>query len=236
LNILLAIKCDETYTLFEPANQRVRPDHSTKNAATMSTARQLQPISVAEYLSGEQNAVHKHEYVEGIIYAMVGATNAHNRIATNGTVALGRQLRGKSCQVFNSDTKIRVRQTRGTRFYYPDLSVVCRVNPAGDTFQDEPVLIIEVISESTRRTDEYEKRESYLSINSLRAYIRIEQSSAAAVVDRRIDSGFEREVYIGQDAVIPLPEIQCDLPLAELYENVEFLPLEADNQSEQPNH
>ena len=143
-------------------------------------------------------------------------------------MTLGQQLRGKRCQVFNSDTKIRVRQTRGTRFYYPDLSVVCRVNPAGDTFQDEPVVIVEVISESTRRTDEYEKRESYLSINAVRVYIRVEQSSAAAIVDRRIDSGFEREVYVGQNTAIPLPEIECELLLADLYENVEFPPLESD--------
>lgn len=193
----------------------------------MSTARQKQPVSVADYLSGERNALCKHEYVEGDVYAMVGATNTHNRIATNGTGSLHSQLRGRACQVFNSDTKIRVRQTRGTRFYYPDLSVVCRVNPAGDTYQDEPVVIVEVISESTRRTDEYEKRESYLSINSLQVYVRVEQTSAAAVVDRRVDSGFEREVYIGLDAVIPLPEIECQLPLVELYEKVEFLPLEA---------
>ena len=218
------------------ANHCVRLDHSTKHAAKMSTARQLQPISVAEYLSGEENAVRKREYVEGFIYAVVGDANAHNRIATNGTGLIGEQLRGKLCQVFNSDTKIRVRQTRGTRFYYPDFSVVCRVNPAGDTYPDEPVVIVEVMSESTRRTDEYEKRESYLSINSLRVYIRVEQSSAAAVVDRRVDSGFEREVYVGQDFMIPLPEIQCDLALADLYENVEFLPLEADDEFEPTNN
>ena len=198
----------------------------------MSTARQKQPVSVADYLSGEQNALCKHEYVEGDVYAMVGATNTHNRIATNGTGSLHSQLRGRTCQVFNSDTKIRVRQTRGTRFYYPDLSVVCRVNPAGDTYQDEPVVIVEVISESTRRTDEYEKRESYLSINSLQVYIRVEQTSAAAVVDRRVDSGFEREVYVDLDTVIPLPEIECQLPLAELYEKVEFLPFEAGESTE----
>jgi Uma2 family endonuclease len=198
----------------------------------MSTARQHQPVSVADYLSGEHNALRKHEYVEGDVYAMVGATNTHNRIATNGTGSLHSQLRGKTCQVFNSDTKVRVRQTRGTRFYYPDFSVVCRVNPASDTYQDAPVVIVEIISESTRRTDEYEKRESYLSINSLQVYVRVEQTSAAAVVDRRVDSGFEREVYVGLDAVIPLSEIACQLPLAELYEKVEFLPLEADDLSE----
>jgi len=81
-------------------------------------------------------------------------------------------------------------------------------------------------------TDESEKCESYRSINLLRVYVRVEQSSAAAIVDRRADSGFEREVYIGMDAVIPLPEIRCQLTLADLYENVEFLPLEEDLSNE----
>jgi Uma2 family endonuclease len=199
----------------------------------MSTARLHQPISVRDYLRGEESAKRKHEYVEGVVYAMVGATNAHNRIATNGTVALGTQLRGMPCQVFNSDTKIRVRLARGTRFYYPDVSVVCRPNPLTDTFHDAPVVIVEVISESTRRIDEYEKREAYLSMNSLCVYILAEPSSAAALVYRRGDSGFQRETYLGLDAVIPLPEIKCELRLAEMYENVEFPPAVTDDEAEE---
>ena len=198
----------------------------------MSTASHHQPISVSDYLHGEQAATRKHEYVDGVVYAMVGATNAHNRIATNGTVTVGGQLRGKPCQVFNSDTKIRVRQARGTRFYYPDVSVVCRLNPASDTFQDAPAVIVEVISDSTRRTDEHEKREAYLSIHSLCVYILVEQSAAAAIVYRRVDSGFDREMYLGLEAVIPLPEIECALSLADLYENVEFPETVGDDESE----
>ena len=200
----------------------------------MSTAPHYQPISVSDYLRGEATARHKHEYVEGIVYAVVGATNAHNRIATNGTGVLHAQLRGKPYQVFNSDTKIRVRLARGTRFYYPDVSVVCRLNPPGDTFQDAPAVILEVISESTRRTDEYEKREAYLSIGTLCVYLLVEQSAAAAVVYRRTDSGFTRETCLGAAAVIPLPEIECELRLIELYENVEFPPpASADDEREQ---
>lgn len=195
----------------------------------MSSVQHHQPISVDAYLSGEQTAKRKHEYVEGVIYAMAGATNAHNRIATNGTVILGGQLRGKSCQVFNSDTKVRVRLSRGTRFYYPDTLVACRLNPPTDTFQDAPVVIIEVISESTRRPDENEKQEAYLSIDSLCVYILVEQGSAAAVVHRRIDSGFARETYLGHDAIIPLPEIDCQLALSDLYENVEIRPERTDD-------
>jgi len=153
---------------------------------------------------------------------MAGATANHNRIATNATGALYRQLRGKGCQAVNSDMKVRVRLTRSTRFYYPDLSVVCRPNAGDDTFQDNPVVIVEVISESTRRVDEYEKREAYLSINSLCDYVLLEPNTTAALVYRRADEGFKCETYEGPDAIIPLAEIECDSSLAEAYAQVEF--------------
>ena len=107
----------------------------------MSKGPRFQPISVRDYLEGELASRRKHEFVEGVAYAMAGGTNAHNRIATNVTGVLHGQLRGKSCQEFNSDTKIRIQSPRGTRFYYPDASVVCQPNPASDTFHDAPVVI-----------------------------------------------------------------------------------------------
>ncbi len=190
----------------------------------MSTASNLAPISVSDYLQGEADARHRHEYVEGVVYAMAGGTNFHNLIGTNTTGSLHGQLRGKRCRVFNSDTKVRVRLVRRTRFYYPDAMVVCQLNPGTDKFQDAPAVIVEVLSESTRRTEENEKRDAYLSIDSLRVYVRLEQSTALASVDRYTHDGFVREYYQGLDAVVPLPEIECELPLSELYENVEFVP------------
>lgn len=186
----------------------------------MSTAPEPQPVSVEAYLDGELRAKHKREYVNGVVYQMAGANNAHNLIATNSIISLGPQLRGQPCQVFNSDTKVRVKSERGTRFYYPDCLVTCDPNTSHDTFQDQPVVIIEVISESTRRTDEQEKREAYLSLPSLQVLVLVEQSSFSAVVYRRAGGDFKREVYSGLPSIIPLPEIQCQLPLAELYENV----------------
>ena len=191
----------------------------------MSTASQLQPISVRDYLAGEQIAKRKHEYVDGVVYAMAGGTVQHSRIASNATVALGSQLRRKKCQTFNSDMKVRVRLSRETRFYYPDVSVVCQPNVDSDIFHDAPVVIVEVISESTRRTDKCEKSEAYLSIDSLCVYVLVEQASAAVLVYRRGDRGFDREVCTGLDAIIPLPETDCELALAELYQNVEFVPV-----------
>ncbi len=108
------------------------------------------------------------------------------------------------------------------RFYYPDLSVVCLPNPDEELYQDHAVVVVEVLSDSTRRVDEFEKREAYLTINSLNCYILLEQNGRSAVVYRRGENGFEREDYEGQDAVIPLPEIGCQLSLVEVYTNVTF--------------
>jgi Uma2 family endonuclease len=177
-------------------------------------------VSVEDYLEGELTAAEKHEYLGGMVYAMAGATNAHNRIATNALGILHAQLRGKKCQPFNSDTKVRVLLPTHTRFYYPDAMVVCRQNPADEHFQDEPAVIIEVISESTRRTDGQEKREAYLAIPSLRAYLLIESNAPEVVVWRRASQGFAREVHAGREAVIELPEIEARLPLGEVYEGI----------------
>ena len=74
----------------------------------MSTARQTSFVSVDDYLAGEQQSSVKHEYVAGLVYAMVGAKNAHNIIASNALISLGQQLQGKPCRAFNPDTKIRI--------------------------------------------------------------------------------------------------------------------------------
>ena len=190
----------------------------------MSTVRKHEFISIDDYLSGELVAHDKHEYVAGLVYAMVGGTNVHNSIASRVLIQLGSQLKGKRCQALNSDSKIRIRQSHHTRFYYPDVSVVCRPNPQQDTFHDEPVVVVEVLSRGTRRIDEGEKREAYLSIPSLTTYILLEQDSAAAAVYRRSENGFEKQVFSGLNETIAVPEIQAQLSFAAVYEGIEFIP------------
>jgi Uma2 family endonuclease len=190
----------------------------------MSTAEKLNLVSVEDYLAGELISPIKHEYLGGVVYAMAGATNAHNLITTNTIVALGARLRGRRCRPFNSDTKIRIRLPAHVRFYYPDVSVVCRPNPQTNSFQDEPRVLVEVLSRRTRRIDEGEKKDAYLTIPTLDVYVLVEQESPAVVVFRRTEHGFVREVYQGLEAVLPLREIDIDLPLAEIYDAVEFTP------------
>jgi Uma2 family endonuclease len=190
----------------------------------MTAARKWNLVSVDDYLTGELASPVKHEYLGGVIYAMAGARNLHNLIATNTVVALGVHLRGKRCRPYNSDTKIRLRQPSEVRFYYPDVSVICRPNPPTDSFQDEPSVLVEVLSDRTRRIDEGEKKDAYLTIPSLSVYVLIEQETPTVKVYRRTENGFVREVYQGLDAVVPLGEIEINLALAEVYDGVEFVP------------
>lgn len=190
----------------------------------MSTVRHKESISVDDYLAGELVSQVKHEYVDGVVYAMVGARNVHTLIASNALGVLYGQLRGKKCRPFNSDTKIRIQLPTHSRFYYPDASVVCRPNPPADSFQDAPVVIVEVLSRSTRRLDIGEKKDAYLTISSLAVYLLVEQDEPRVTAYRRTERGFVTEVYDGMTAIIPLPEIEAQLPLAELYEAVEFVP------------
>ena len=182
-------------------------------------------ITIADYLAGEELSGVKHEYLGGTVHAMAGTTNQHNSIATNSLAFLHNQLHGKPCQPFNSDTKVRIELPDHLRFYYPDAMVVCHPNPATDHFQNQPVVIIEVLSDSTRRTDLGEKCDAYLTIPSLQVLLFVETEAPAVTVYRRqAEGGFAFEYYDSLDETIALPEIDASLPLADLYERVEFAP------------
>jgi len=195
----------------------------------MTAAKKLSLISVDDYLDGELDSPIKHEYVGGVVYAMAGAKNVHNLIASNVLGVLHGRLRGKRCWPYNSYTKIRMRLNSRTIFYYPDVSVICRPNPPDDSFQDDPAVIVEILSRKTRRIDSGEKKDAYLTIPSLGVYLMVEQSSPVVVAFRRGEHGFTDEVYAGLDSVIPLPELETELPLAEIYEGASLSPESADD-------
>jgi Uma2 family endonuclease len=190
----------------------------------MSTAAQkLGFISIDEYLANELKSDIKHEYLGGYVYAMAGGRVAHNLIASNVLGSLFGSLRGRPCRTFNSDMKVRISFPTHTRFYYPDVSVVCDSNPLDQTYQDRPVLIVEVLSRDTRRTDEAEKKEAYLSIPTLQAYLLVEQTSYRVTVFHRREQGFEAEVYSDGESSIPLEFIDATLPMNDIYDGVELL-------------
>lgn len=183
-------------------------------------------ISPNDYLASELNSTVKHEYLGGVVHAMAGARNIHNQIVGSVFLSLGTQLRGKKCQPYNSDTKTRVRLPGQLRFYYPDVQVVCDHNAPDESFQDRPVVIVEVLSDSTRRVDEGEKLDAYQTIPSLEVYLIVDSACARVVIYRRTATGFVREVRYGLEGSIELDCIGIELPLAEVYERTDFPPLE----------
>jgi Uma2 family endonuclease len=180
-------------------------------------------VSVEDYLAGEELSDIKHEYLGGVVHAMAGGTNDQAAIAMNAGGSIGSQLRGKPCRTFGSDAKVRIEFPDHTRFYYPDLQVVCHPNPGGDHFQQQPVVVLEVLSESTRRTDLGEKKDAYLTIPSLKVLLLAESDRPRVTVyRRRREGGFEVEEHGGPEGVVDLSEIGAVLPLAELYEGIAF--------------
>lgn len=179
-------------------------------------------ISPADYLAKEKCSPVKREYLGGVIHALAGAGIRHNHIAGSAFGSLFTQLRGKGCFPINSDTKIRIDTGSQTRFYYPDAGMVCQSNPDEDHFQDQPVLIIDFLSDSTRRTDQSEKKDAYLLIPSLKAYLMIETARPEVTVYERRDGQFVASVYNDLADSIAFPELGVSLALAELYERVDF--------------
>ena len=188
----------------------------------LTGSEKMRSVSVTDYLAGEAVARRKHEYIDGQIYAMVGGRYAHNLIASNVLIELGLLLKGTPCRALNSDSKVRIRTAASVSFYYPDASVVCGENIRTDEFQDAPGIVVEVLSQSTRRIDEGEKLQAYMKLPSLQVCILLEQDFPTAIVHRRIDSVFQQEILQGLDAVIDLPTINVHLPLAAIYAEVKF--------------
>jgi Uma2 family endonuclease len=180
-------------------------------------------LTELEYLHAEELAETKHEYLGGQVHAMAGANNRHNRIATNFIGNLHPQLRGKRCQPCNSDTKVRIEFRDHIRFYYPDAMVVCEPSADHLHYQEKTVVVLEVLSESTRRTDLGEKTEAYLSIPTLRCLLLADSETQSVIVHlRQPDGRFETQLLQDPASQIPLPEIEAILTLSDLYEGTDL--------------
>jgi Uma2 family endonuclease len=180
-----------------------------------------------EYLAFERAAETKHEYLDGQIYDMAGASLEHNQICFNTTVAIGLSLRGTSCFGFTSDQKIRTDPM--DLFSYPDITIVC-----GDpTFHDEhrdvilnPKVIIEILSPSTEAYDRGEKFARYRQNKSLSDYILIAQDSPSIEHYSR-QKGNRPWLYSVGDEMsgeISIASIKCKLKLSDVYDRVVFPP------------
>lgn len=176
-------------------------------------------LSPEEYLAIERRAEYKSEYVDGVMYAMAGGSERHNLIAGNLITELNVQLRAAPCRVYPSDLKVRVPNSK--RFFYPDVSVVCGETQFADDEKDvvlNPVLVVEVLSESTAAFDRGKKFQSYQQIESLEEYLLVSQDEF--VVEhylRQEDSHWLYTKVSGLDNAITLPNMKCQLSLKDMY-------------------
>lgn len=179
-------------------------------------------ISPEEYLEAERRAETKSEYLDGRIYAMAGASFAHNAIVGNLVVDLGRQLKGGPCRVLPSDLRLRVPETG--LYTYPDVSVVCGEPELADEHRDillNPTVLIEVLSDSTERYDRGRKAEHYRRIASLQEYVLVAQAEPRVERYRRQS---ERDWAFSEasalDDGVDLASIGCVLTVRDVYDGV----------------
>lgn len=172
-------------------------------------------ISIDDYLAGELLSDIKHEYIDGAVYAMSGASRNHERIALNISAEFRNQLRGKPCEAFSSDLKVKV----GNHFFYPDAMVVCEESQPHEYYSETPRLLVEVLSKSTRRMDETLKRRLYQSLPSLQEYVLIEQDIVDVEVCRRSEGWVSNHYFLGDEVFFQ--SVDITLTVAEIYERVE---------------
>lgn len=174
-------------------------------------------ITSEEYLAGELLGDIRHEYACGRVYAMAGAGVTHNRIAGNLHTELSNHLRGKVCEAFINDMKIRMESGTDSYFYYPDVMVACDPSDNDEFFRRFPKVIVEVLSASTERIDSSEKLRAYLSIPSLEAYLLVSQKSPEVTLFRRVNQ-WRRETITGEGSRLEIQELDFAIDFARLYE------------------
>ena len=172
-------------------------------------------VSVADYLAGEECAECRHEFLDGEVHAMSGASARHNLICGNLFAALHRHVAGGPCRVFMADLKVHLRSAGEEYFYYPDVMVACRPDDTASHFRDHPCVLVEVMSPTTERTDRREKLFAYQQIAALEEYVLIAQDSIEVAVHRRAD-GWAASRPVA-DGILQLKSIGFELPVAALY-------------------
>lgn len=187
--------------------------HLAKNPMQINIAHH--PISPEDYLHAEQLADTKHQLIDGEIFAMAGASENHNLLAGNIFSELKNQLKGKSCRTFIADMKVRVADD----FYYPDVMVVCTEDKANDFYKTSPIILIEVLSKSTRKFDQTSKRLRCQSIPTLEEYVLIEQDKGEIQVFRKQQHWQSSYYYLGDD--ITFTSLNITISVAAIYDQVD---------------
>ncbi len=179
-------------------------------------------VSEATYLEMERAATEKHEYYQGEIFAMSGASLKHNRIAVNTLTDLANKLKGKNCQPYGSDLCIHI--PKNTLYTYPDISIICGNAELTDEHSDtatNPTVIIELLSKSTRNYDRFEKFSLYREITSLKEYVLIDTLKLHIEKHiRNADNSWQLTDYYSISDSITISSV--NVSVADIYAGISF--------------
>lgn len=179
------------------------------------------PFDADAYLEWERKQQIRHEYVDGEVFAMSGATDAHVTVTLNLASLLRAHLRGTRCRVYMADMKLRV--DAANAFFYPDILVSCsEADRQRALHKNEPILLVEVLSDSTAAYDRGAKFSDYRQLPSLQEYVLIDPTQFSVDVLRKNQNGrFELYPFaLGEE--VELTSLDVRLSMAELYEDVSF--------------
>jgi Uma2 family endonuclease len=185
----------------------------------MTALRKPQRMTFDDYLAFEDAATTRHELIDGMVFAMAGATDAHELVSGSLFLQIAGPLLGK-CQVFQAGMKLKVEHARDSDGYYPDILVACDPADRNRLFRQSPLLLIEVLSPSTERLDRGEKKLNYLQIPSLQEYVLVAQDKPKVEIMRRRTSWVVEELYPGD--TLTLESVGLTLPLATIYQTITF--------------
>lgn len=174
-------------------------------------------LAVDEYLLNEDGADCRHEYINGQVYAMTGASDRHGLMTLNIATSLRPHLRGTPCQLFANDMKVHLRIQEQDIFYYPDVLLSCDPTDRATYYRCAPCLLIEVLSDSTERIDRREKLWAYQTLPSLQEYVLIAQNERLVDIYRRANHWKAEVVTEGS---VVLTDLALDLSLDMIYEDV----------------
>ncbi len=183
-----------------------------------------QPMTIDQFLAWEDRQELRYEFDGVRPRAMTGGTMSHAAIQVNLLVALRNGLRGQKCRPIGSELKIMV----AGHIRYPDAFVVCTPVPPQAKVVTDPVVVFEVLSQSTANEDLVVKNAEYRATSSILRYVILQQTHAGATMFARKGEDWVAEMVSGVDATLHLPEIGIDIPMAEIYADIELVATDAD--------
>lgn len=184
----------------------------------MSNALKETFVTFEEYVAGEREVEVRSEYVDGYIYAMAGASELHNTVATTFCAAIENSLK-ETCRVWQNDMKVIGQNQNKQHFaYYPDIMAACGENTGDPYSRTNPILIVEVLSSNTKRVDLKEKYDNYIQIPSLIEYVVVSQDTPYICVFRRRNN-WQIEAYYAEE-FFTLESVGLTIQVKQVYRRV----------------